>query len=128
VSLGIRSVVASITCVNHVSNVTVLYGHSKYSISHFILFLKFFIEIILILFAAAVYKSADWVYCFHGVTPCSLVIYYRPFGSIRFFQNGPSIYLQNLGDDLADYTAPRKIHSPLLWEPRIPHGCVCTGS
>jgi hypothetical protein len=59
-------------------------------------------------FAAALYKSADWVYCFQGVTPCSLAICYRTFGSSRFFQNGPSIYLQNLGNDLTHYTTPRK--------------------
>jgi hypothetical protein len=81
-----------ITWVNNVSNVSVLYGHWKYSISYSILLLQFIIEIILILsasfylFAAAVYKSAEWVYCFHGVKPCSLVICYRPFGSSNLLE------------------------------------------
>jgi hypothetical protein len=59
-------------------------------------------------FAAELYKSANWVYCFQSVTPCSLAVCYRTFGSSRFFQNGSNIYLQNLGNDLSDYTAPRK--------------------
>jgi hypothetical protein len=51
-------------------------------------------------FAAALYKSADLVNCFQGVTQCSLAICYRPFGRSRF--------LQNLSNDPSDYTTPRK--------------------